>query len=833
VRTPLSWLRDFAPFERDVATLAAALDDLGLVVEAIELVGEGLGDVSVARICEISAIDGADRIRRVVVDAGADTVEVVCGAWNFAVGDLVPLVRAGGVLPGGVEIARRPMRGVVSDGMLCSGRELALSQDGDGLLLLTDVEGAVPGQALTEALGIEPDVVFDITVEGNRPDAWSISGIARDLAARLGLPFAFPATPDGAGTAAGDLVGRPAVGDLATALVESTDLCPRLTVRVVTEVTIASSPRWLARRLILAGMRPINNVVDASNYVMLELGQPTHPYDLDRVDGSGLVVRRARRGERLVTLDGTSRELGVPGSGLGETGEDCVICDATDGVIGVAGIMGGASSEITADTRRVLLEAAYFSPMAIARTGKRLRLRTEASSRFERGCDPWGIDRATDRFFSLLALSSPSMVVADGTLDVRGDVPEPVVVEVTAGALNQLLGTDQSADAMADLLEPLGFVCVRGAGDEITVTVPTNRPDIRPAPAGVADVAEEVARTYGYSRVERRQPTWPEPGGLTERQRDRRLVRQVLMGLGASEAWTPSLVSDEDHHRIGLSGRAVEITNPLAVEERFLRRAQLPGLLRALAYNADRRQGAISLFEIGIVFEVPDGGTAAPQRAGAGGAHAVRLPIERELLSVVWGTLESDASHAVVGWQILRDALGLVDVRVEQQTALAGPGLHPTRSARLVEASAATRVGTVGEVDPAVAADFGLGERRIGWLEVDLGLLLDPRVVGRVSDLSRPVSRYPSSDIDLALVVADDVPADRVADELRRAGGELLESVTLFDVFRGPSVPEGSRSLAYRLRFCALDRTLTDAEVGELRRSCVEAAQRTVGAKLR
>jgi phenylalanyl-tRNA synthetase beta chain len=831
VRTPLSWLRDFAPFERDVATLVAALDDLGLVVEAIERVGEGLDDVSVARVSEISAIEGADRIRRVVVDAGADAVEVVCGAWNFAVGDLVPLVRAGGLLPGGVEIARRPMRGVVSDGMLCSGRELALSADGDGLLLLTDVEGAAPGQALTEALGIEPDVVFDITVEGNRPDAWCISGIARDLAARLGLAFALPSVvPDGGG---GSAPPRPAVGDLASALVESTDLCPRLTVRVATEVTVAPSPRWLARRLILAGMRPINNVVDASNYVMLELGQPTHPYDLDRVDGSGLVVRRARRAERLATLDGTSRELGVAGSGLGETGEDCVICDATDRVIGVAGIMGGESSEITADTRRVLLEAAYFSPMAIARTGKRLRLRTEASSRFERGCDPWGIDRATDRFFSLLAFSSPSMVVADGTLDVRGDVPQPVVVDVTAGALNQLLGTDLSVDAVADLLEPLGFACVPGAGDEITVTVPTNRPDIRPAPAGVADVAEEVARTYGYSRIERRQPTWPEPGGLTGRQRDRRLVRQVLFGLGASEAWTPSFVSDDDHHRIGLSGRAVEVTNPLAVEERFLRRAQLPGLLRALAYNADRRQGAISLFEIGIVFEVSDGGTAAPQRAGAGGAHAVRLPVERELLSVVWGTAESDASHAVVAWRVLRDALGLVDVRVEQPTGLAGPGLHPTRSARLVEASATTVIGTIGEVDPAVAADFGLGERRVGWLEVDLGLLLDPAVVGRASDLSRPVSRYPSSDIDLALVVADDVPADRVADELRRAGGELLESVTLFDVFRGPSVREGYRSLAYRLRFCALDRTLTDAEVGELRRSCVEAAQRTVGATLR
>jgi phenylalanyl-tRNA synthetase beta chain len=829
VRTPLSWLRDFAPFGNDVATIAAALDDLGLVVESIERVGEGLEAVSVARVSEVATIEGADRIRRVVVDSGDGAVEVVCGAWNFAEGDLVPLVRAGGVLPGGMQIARRTMRGVVSEGMLCSGRELALSSDGDGLLILTDVEGAVPGQALSEALGIEPDVVFDITVEGNRPDAWCVAGIARDLAARLGLPFTLaPSVPDAA--------AGPGVGEVASALVEAPDLCPRLTVRVATDVTVAPSPRWLARRLIVAGMRPINNVVDASNYVMLELGQPTHPYDLDRVPGAGLRVRRARRGERLVTLDGVTRELGVAGRGLGETGEDCVICDAEDVVIGVAGIMGGESSEISPATTRVLLEAAYFSPMAVARTGKRLRLRTEASARFERGCDPWGIDRATDRFFSLLSLSSPQMLVAAGTLDVRGEVPEAVVVPVSVGALNALLGTQLSTEAVVGLLEPLGFACTRSAegDDALSVAAPTNRPDIRPAPDGVADVAEEVARTFGYSRIERHQPSWPEPGGLTARQRDRRSVREVLFGLGASEAWTPSFVSDEDHRRIGLLGRAVEVANPLVHEERFLRRAQLPGLLRALAYNADRRQGAISLFEIGIVFSVPDGEAAGVgQRAGAGGAREVQLPVERELLSVVFAAEGSDARRAVVAWRVLRDALGLVDVGPEQGSDAAGPGLHPTRSAVLQEATAATVVGTLGEVDPSVAASFGVSERRIGWLEVDLGLLLDPDVVARRSDLSSPISRYPSSDIDLALVVADEVTADRVGSELRRAGGDLLESVTLFDVYRGPGVPEGKRSLAFRLRFCALDRTLTDAEVGELRATLVDAVQHALGATLR
>jgi phenylalanyl-tRNA synthetase beta chain len=827
MRTPLSWLRDFAPFDQDVATMAASLNDLGLVVEAIERVGEGLAEISVAAVRQVSPIEGADRIRRVVVDAGAgEPVEVVCGAWNFEAGDLVPLIRAGSVLPGGLQITRRTMRGVTSDGMLCSGRELGLSDDGDGLLVLTDVDGAFPGQPLTAALGIEPDVVFDITVEGNRPDAWCVAGVARDLAARLGVPFAFPPAPPPA-------TGLVAVGTVASAVVESADLCPRLTVRVATGVVVGPSPRWLARRLILAGMRPINNVVDASNYVMLELGQPTHPYDLDRLPGAGLRVRRARAGESIVTLDGNSRELGVSGRGLGETGEDCVICDATDTVVGVAGIMGGESSEITPTTSRILLEAAYFAPMAIARTGKRLRLRTEASARFERGCDPLGIDRATDRFFSLLALTVPSLDLADGTLDVRGDVPSALVVPLTLDAVNSLLGTNLGSAEVAGLLEPLGFECapIEGGFD---VTVPTNRPDVRPAPAGVADVAEEVGRAFGYSRIERHQPSWPEPGQLTARQRERRLVRQVLVGLGASEAWTPSFVADEDHAKMGLVGPALEVANPLTAEERFLRRAQLPGLLRALAYNTDRRQGAISLFEIGTVFSVPDlGGDGATARAGAGGAHAARLPVERELLSVVLGVDGADARHAVATWDVLREALRVVGVGVVQGNGPAAPGLHPTRSARLVEESAGTPFGTLGEVDPTVLRAFGLSERRVGWLEADLGLLLDPTVLRRAPELSHPVSRYPSSDIDLAFVVADGVPADRVAARLRRAGGDLLESVALFDVFRGSGLPESHRSLAYRLRFCALDRTLTDEEVGELRRACVEAIERELGATLR
>ena len=839
MRAPLSWLRDFAPFGDDATELAATLDDLGLVVEGVERVGEGLGDVVVARVDEIAAITGADRIRRVVVDAGSDPVEVVCGASNFAAGDLVALAPVGAVLPGGFAIARRKLKGVVSEGMLCSGRELGLSEDQEGLLLLSEVEGARPGLPLTEALGLVPDVVFDLAVEGNRPDAWCMAGVARDLAARLHLPFALPdpALPPEAGDAA---------GRRASLAVESASLCPRMTARVLGGVRVGPSPRWLARRLTLAGMRPINNVVDASNYVMLELGQPTHPYDLDRLPGSGLVVRAARRGETVETLDGVVRTLGLPGRGLGDLGNDCVICDAEGTPVGIGGVMGGASSEISSETSTVLLEAAYFTPMAIARTSRRVGVRTEASARFERGTDPWGIDRATDRFCELVAMTSPELAVAPGRLDVRGDVPGPVRLTVDPGRVNALLGTELGAEDIAALLGPLGFG-LDAAGPTMSVTVPTNRPDVRPEPYGFHDVVEEVARCYGYSRIPRRHPSWPHPGALTAYQRERRLVREVLAGLGASEAVTSSLVAATEGSRIGLDGEAVEVENPLVAEEAFLRRSLLPGLLRSLAHNVGRRQGDIRLFEVGTVFDPPAGGGRTVERSGAGGAGTTELPGERELVSVALAGPGDDGRSAVAAWRVLAESLRLADVDLVAPgpdggavTTAGGPpaapdgvpaGLHPTRSARLVTRGG-TVVGSVGEVDPGVVSDFGAGPGRIGWLEVDLGLLLNPAVVRRRSELARPVSRFPSSDVDLAFVADDHVPAGRVGRVLAAAGGELLESVVLFDVFRGESIGEGRRSLAFRLRFCALDRTLTDAEVGSLRQACIEAAA-AAGATLR
>jgi phenylalanyl-tRNA synthetase beta chain len=849
VRAPLSWLRDFAPFPDDVGAVRAALDDLGLVVEAIEHVGEGLGDVVVARVLKKEAIKGADKIQLVTVDAGGDPLGIVCGAKNFEVGDRVPLAPVGAILPGGFEIGQRKLRGVVSNGMLCSGKELGLSDDQAGLLVLGDEAPGDPGTPLTEALGLEPDVVFDITVEGNRPDAWSMAGIARDLAARFGLPFVDPEPPDPPAS------GHP-VESAASAAVNALDLCPRLTVTVVDNVTVGPSPQWIARRLLLAGMRPINNVVDASNYVMLELGQPTHPYDLALLPGRGLSVRRAERAELVVTLDGVERTAGVPGRSLGDTGNDCLICDAEGTPVGIGGIMGGASSEISETTTEVLLEAAYFTPMAIARTSRRLGLRTEASARFERGCDPWGIEPSVRRFCQLLRESVPGLRVADGLLDVVGEVPEPFVVSVPIARVHRQIGVELDAKQIARLIEPIGFAVLEGTGersgsaaDSLVIEVPTNRPDVRREPFGVDDVIEEIARTLGYSNVPRHVPTWPQPGGLTSLQRSRRLVKDVLCGLGASEGWTDSFVSASAHSDVGLTGPAVRVANPLDAEKPYLRRSLMPGLLGALSYNASRRQPDVRLFEVGVVFSHPEEGSPRlVERAGAGGLETAELPGERELLSAVFAQDDDDARLAVAAWSVVADAFHLDRVRLippgEGRPPL--PGLHPTRSAHLVVAPANSdednlTIGSVGEIDPAVAARFGLtraagnatAARRIGWLEVDLGLLFDAIRVPRRTVVGGAVSRFPSSDIDLAFVVEDRYPADAVADALRSAAGDLLESVRLFDVYRGAGIADDARSLAYRLRFCSPERTLTDEEVGELRARCIDAVEKEYGGVLR
>jgi len=786
VRVPLSWLRDFTPVEGDPAELAAVLSALGLVVDGMDRVGEGLDDIVVARVLATRTHAGADQVQLVDVDAGdGSALQVVCGAFNFSAGDLVPLAPVGARLPGGMEIGRRKVRGEWSNGMLCSAAELGLSADAAGILVLA-AGAAEPSTPLTEALGMRPDVVFDLDVTPNRPDALCMAGVARDLAARQGVPFALPDPQPTGGAAV-----------TASVVVEAADLCPRFTATVLEGVVVGPSPGWLANRLTLAGMRPINNVVDISNYVMLELGQPNHPYDLDLLPGRGLLVRRARPGETLVTLDGSERGLEV---------DDCLIGDAEGTAVGIGGIMGGASTQISPATATVALEAAWFSPLAIARTSKRLGLRTEASARFERGVDPEGVDRSVARYCQLAAEAAGA--TAGDTVDVQGELPERARVVVRTGRVNALLGTALSADEVRGYLEPIGFGCAPvGDGDDngdYMVTIPSWRPDSERE----IDVVEEVARHHGYANIARTVPAVTGVGGLTAYQRDRRRVREILVGTGLTEAWASSFLAPGDLERAGLPVEAVELENPLVAEESILRPSLLPGLLGAVVTNQSHRNPDVVLFEIGHVFFPPADGAV--------------LPDEPEHLAVALAN--GDAADAKRVCDVLVEGLGLTGVALE---AASPPGLHATRSA--VVTAAGPAVGVVGEVDPDVLAAHGV-EGPVGWLQVDLGALLaGPRRPATY----RPVSRFPSADVDLAFVVDDAVPAAAVEATLLLAGGDLLESVDLFDVFRGAQFGQGRRSLAYRLRFSALDHTLTDTELAALRQACIEAVVAAHQAELR
>jgi phenylalanyl-tRNA synthetase beta chain len=824
VKISLNWLREFVDLPESADQLRPTLDDLGLVVEGIDYVGEGLDDVVVARIDEIRDIEGADRVRLVVVDAGDGPLEIVCGATNFALGNYVPLAPVGSTLPGGFEIAQRTMRGVTSNGMLCSGRELGLGDDHRGLMILDELITPVVGEHLVQALKIEPDAVFDISVEGNRPDAWCVQGVARDLATRLGraLRETSLATPNA--TTASD--------SFASAAIDDPELCGRLTVSVLRNVKVGPSPAWIVQRLESAGMRAISNVVDVSNFVMLELGQPTHPYDAAFVAGHQIRARRARPGETLETLDGITRELAKAGRGLGDTGEDCVIVDGDDRVLGLAGIMGGATSEISPTTTDVLLEAAFFDPMTVARSSKRHGLRSEASNRFERGVDPQLALRAAARFVALLKESNPDVEWLANPLDVLGVIAALPHIELRSGDIERALGAKISREESVTILEGLGFV-VEAKGESLVVTPPSSRLDVRHGVAGRADVIEEIARLYSYLRLPRHTPTWPEPGGLNEHQQLRRLVQDVSVDLGVNLAWTPSLGSDADFDLLQPGQPRVRITNPLAADESVLRASMLVGLVRAWGRNVERGTGNVLLGELGVVFTHPDA-TDQPRntKGGVGGEVTLRLPHENERLTILLGRADDDAATAVSLWSTLCERLGLSDVVV--RTADDAPsGLHPTRVAVLVDRVSGASLGFVGEVDPQLVTTLvpSLINRRVGILDLDVDALADAaRATRRAENVTIP-SRYPSAVIDLALVTPSALNAHDLAFALRGAS-ELVEDVTLFDVYRGASLAPGTRSLAYSVRFSSNERTLSDDEVSAARELLIQSA-RDAGATLR
>lgn len=776
-----SWLLDLAKsLPDDVDAIAETLSDIGLACESVDRVGATVSGVITARVIRTERHPDAAKVHRVFLDSG-DGVEhhVWCGAFNMQPGDVIPWATPGTAMPDGRSIETKSIVGIPSEGMCCSARELGLGDDHGGILIL-DPETPV-GVPYGKALGLAEEVVYDLDVLRNRPDAYGHVGVARDLAARFGVPFS---ASDGSIKATGALKSAPVE-------IVAGDRCPRFTTIVLSGVRVSSSPDWMASRLAAAGMRSINNVVDVSNYVMLETNQPNHAYDFERLGGGGFRIRLAREGETMVTLDDVERVL---------TAADLLICDLDDRPIGLAGIMGGQNTEISPDTTVIALETAWFEPLGIMKSVQRNGLRSEASARFERGMDPYGIDASVSRFIELLRLTCPDLVVHEGAVDARTDhLPKPAVVEVRPARVGALLGAQFSAQEIVSLIAPLGFV---GAlhGDTVSVTVPTWRPD-----CGLeVDIIEEVARHYGYSRLGATVPKSTQPGGLSPVQQRRRRVRDVVLGLGVSEAMPHPFLTDGDLDRAGLSNEAVRLLNPLAVGDDVLRTSLRPGLLKAIAFNESHRRAGVSLFEVGHVYPPSDD----------------VLPAEHEVLAVVLAGREAPAAVAV--WRELATAMGW-GARLDQSVVSAG--LHPTRSATLSVGRDA--VGVVGEVHPDVLDAYGISQR-VAVLELNLSVLLasEPKV-----SQWKPTSRFPSSDIDLAFNVPSSVTAEKVEKALRQNAGALLVELALFDVYRVDVAAE-SRSLAFRLRLQANDRTLTDADVAALRDKCIAGVEK-LGAKLR
>jgi len=815
MRVPLSWLREFVPqLTAGGDEIAAALIRAGLEVEQVEQHGD-IANVVVGRVVDVEELTEflpKKKVRFCHVDTGSGVRDVVCGADNFTAGDLVPFALPGAVLPGGFAIASRKTYGRTSDGMICSETELGLADQSAGILVL---ESGEVGQNVVDLLGLR-DEVLDIAITPDRGYALSIRGVAREAAIAFDLPFHDPGLTDLHSTR---VLGK-SEGESGGYDVQLADPgCDRFVARVVTGFDpAAASPTWLQRRLVLAGMRPISLAVDVTNYVMLELGQPLHAYDLETLKGP-IVVRRATAGERLTTLDGQDRGLHPA---------DLLITDSS-GPIGLAGVMGGATTEISSGTRQILVEAAHFSPSAITLTARRHRLPSEASKRFERGVDPALCDVAADRAVRLLSAHGGGVPGPITDTDARRPgIPVRLPVELPG----RTAGLDYSRDAVVRRLEQVGCT-VSGSAvpDVLDVLAPTWRPDL----TGPADLVEEVIRLEGYDAVPVALPTAPAGRGLTASQRLRRTAARALASAGLVEVVLPPFVAEELVETLGLSGhQPPRLLNPLSEEEALLRPALLPGLLTAVLRNVGRGLQDVALFETGSVFRgtgTPvDAVPATTRRPTAEQLAALdaALPAQPRHLGVALAGRRAGRPVAVGdAVEVLLGAALALGVRLTVGRGHEAPH-HPGRCAVLLLDG--EPLGTAGELHPRVVSRLGLPPRTVVG-ELDLDRLV--RAAVEAGPASAPVvSSYPPSSVDVALVVADHVLAGDVEQRLRDGAGELLEDLRLFDVFTGPQVGEGRVSLAYALRFRAPDRTLTDAEVLAARDAAVAAAG-DLGAVLR
>ena len=792
MKVSLSWLQAYVDIEMDVDQLAHMLTMAGLEVDAVYDRYAFLDTVLVGRIIAVEPHPNADKLRLCQVEAGDKHVRVVCGAPNAAEGVLAPLALPGTELIDGSVLSAGTIRGERSEGMLCSEIELGLGSDSSGLMVLDG--GLEAGQPLNKALNLS-DPVLDIDLTPNRPDCLSVIGIAREIAGFQGTALKRPVIdmPEAEGN----------IEDHTSVVIEAPDHCPRYAARLIEDVTVGPSPFWLQDRLNSVGLRPINNMVDITNFVMLETGQPLHAFDFDQLAEQRIVVRTAREGEPFTTLDEKDRKMDA---------EMLMICDG-EKPVGIGGVMGGMNSEIEPTTRNVLLGAAYFNPVSIRKTAKKLGLNTDAAHRFERGVDPDGTLFAIDRAIALMTTLGKGRLKG-GTIDVQHNLPQPPTIDLSVAAANQALGIDLSIDAMADLLNAIEFNASPKDDTVLGVVVPSFRVDVsRPQ-----DLMEEIARRYGYDNIPTTfthipAETAPTSRLLTQRQR----IRELMTGLGFSETINYSFIHEASCDRLGFQQddvrrNVVRILNPLTEDQAVLRTSLIPGLLETMQRNMSRQSRSLKLFEIGNIFIDKGKG---------------KQPEEIEMIAGLWTGQRQN--H---GWFAKPEACDFFDLKGALEQTLAALDIDSAKFSQLSSdlctytrpgVTAEIRiddqsVGLLGEVQPQVLKTYDL--KQVAFVfEIDLQRLIDgiPEAI-----YAQPLPRYPSTARDATLIVDRDIEAGAVLELARQSNESLVEDVQLFDVFEGSPVPDNRKSISLRIVYRSASETLEDDQVNQVHKEITD-----------
>jgi phenylalanyl-tRNA synthetase beta chain len=812
MKAPLKWLKDYVDINVSPKEYADAMTMSGSKVEGVEKQGGEVIKVVVGKITTLEKHPDADKLQISKVDIGSETIQIVTGAQNISVGDFIPVALDGSELPGGKKIKKGKLRGVESNGMMCSINELGYTKYDfpdaaeDGIYIISDKilsekysNVNVLGMDIREVLGINDDVVeFEITP--NRPDCLSIVGIARETAATLGTEFKklVISVKESGGN----------VNEFASVEIKDSDLCPRYAARVIKNVKIESSPEWMKERLRAAGIRPISNIVDITNYVMLEMGQPMHAFDLDNVKGSKIIVRRAVDGETIETLDGNERKLQA---GM------LVIADA-ERAVAVAGVMGGGNSEISDNTKTILFESASFNGTSVRITSKKLGMRTEASSRFEKGLDVNNVVNALDRAAQLIVELGAGEVVG-GVIDNYPGKVEPRIIKLEVQKINSLLGTNVSKEDMVKILRSVE-IGVNETTDELTI--PTFRMDMEET----ADVAEEIARFYGYNMIN---PTLLQGKETTRgiksfKQKVEDRIRSNITSSGLSEIYTYSFTSPGVFDKINVPEEselrnAVVISNPLGVDYSIMRTTTIPDMLDVLSRNYNRRIEEVRLFELSHIYS-----RSKTRENQVAGIDESGLPYETEVLTLgMYGGVDFfDIKGAV---ESLLAELKISDYEFVRETG--NPTFHPGRTA-LIKLNGEI-AGTIGEIHPDVLNNYEISTKAYAGI-INVEILIKNAGEGTQY---KALPRFPAVSRDIAMLVKDEIMVKQIEDIIKQRAGKILEDIKLFDVYKGKQVPEGMKSVAYSITFRAEDRTLTDEDVNKSMTKILDGLRNNLDAQLR